>query len=100
MMSLELAVSRAVLRARLAEHALHSDFGWTITVGESTVPANRTVLDDRIVFSAMFVEEPTGDVQVISHEGVPLSVRPFTAPGFWPFIIDWSVSVSEEPVAA
>jgi hypothetical protein len=100
MMSLELAISRAVLRARLMETALHSPESWTITVGDLAVPANRTVLDDRVVFSAMFTETPIDPVQVLVHDGVPLSVRPFVAPDFAPFIVDWTIGIADVSIVA
>lgn len=99
-MTLEHAVARAVFRARLMEHALHSGKDWSITVGDITVPANRTVLADRIVFSAQFSTIPSGDVQELDHEGIPVSGQPFVAPDFAPFIIDWTLSIVEAPIAA
>jgi hypothetical protein len=100
MMSLEHAVSRAVMRARLMERALHSAGDWMISVGDVVMPANRTILDDRIVFSAMFTEKTTDAVQMLVHDDVPLSVRPFTAPDFAPFIVDWTISVADVPAVA
>lgn len=95
-MSLDLAVSRAVMRARLLETALHSSGTWTITVGGVTVPANRHVLDDRIVFSAMFTEIPDGDLQLLSCDGQELALRPFRHPPFTPFVMEWSIVVREQ----
>jgi hypothetical protein len=98
-MNLELAVSRAVLRARLAETALHSDEGWTISAGDVTVRANRAILDDRVVFSALISEPVTDGLQILSHNGVAMSVRPFSAPDFCPMIVDWEIVVAEESIA-
>jgi hypothetical protein len=99
-MSLDLAVARVIMRARVLEHALHaSSAEWNITVGDTVVSANRTVLNDRIVFSALFPEQPDGDFQTLSHNGVPMTVRPFTDPGFAPFIVDWALVLPEEDPA-
>ena len=99
-MSLDHAVSRAIMKARLMERALHSTGTWTITVGSQTMPANRTVLDDRIVFSALFPEAPDGDVQILGHGEVCLSAAPFSKPDFAPFIVDWELTVAGDPVTA
>lgn len=97
-MSLEHAVSRAVMKARLVERALHSDGEWTIQIDGTTATANRTILDDRIVFSALFTEPVRSVYQWLNHDGVPLSVQSFAAPDFAPFIVDWELSVQERPV--
>lgn len=96
-MSLDLAVARVIMTARLMEHALHAPTAdWEIAVGDTVVSANRTVLDDRVVFSALFPEQPDGDLQTLSHSGVPMIVRPFTYPGFAPFIVEWALVLPEE----
>lgn len=100
MVSLEHAVSRAILRARLMELALHSSGRWTISVGSHTVPATRTILSDRISFTAQFIGVPDGDVQVLDHDGIPIFGRSFSAPDFAPFTIEWEFAVKDEPAVA
>lgn len=100
-MSLDLAVARVITRARVMEHALHaSNAEWSITVGDTTVSANRTVLDDRVVFSALFPDQPTGTAQTLSHNGLPMMVRPFIDPGFAPLIVDWALVLPKEDSVA
>lgn len=81
------------------EHALHaSNAEWGITIGDTVVSANRTVLDDRVVFSALLPEQPDGDLQTLTCNGIPMMVRPFTDPGFTPCILDWALTLAEEAV--
>lgn len=53
-MSLELRVSAALLRARIAERALHDRSApWSLEVAGHRVAAERTFGEDRIVFTAV-----------------------------------------------
>lgn len=97
-MLLDHAVSRAIKAAHLLERALHSAGTWTITIGTQTVPANRTVLSDRIVFSALFPEAPDGDVRTLDHDGVSLCAHPFSGVDFAPFIVDWELVIVGDSV--
>lgn len=100
-MSLDLAVARVIMRARVLEHALHaSTADWEIAVGDTVVSANRTILDDRVIFSALFPEQPVGTSQTLSCNGIPMMVRPFIDPGFAPLIIDWALVLSKEDSVA
>jgi hypothetical protein len=99
-MSLDHAVSRAIMKARLLECALHSDDNWSITIGDTTVKANRAVLDDRVVFSALFGERPVGDIQTLDHAGVSLSARRISVPDLDRFIVDWELLIREEDAVA
>jgi hypothetical protein len=100
MMPIELAVSRAVMRASLAERALHASGDWTVQIDHQTSIARRTICDDQIVFCAEFDEPAADGVQALLYDGVPLSVQPFQAPDFAPFIIEWAVVVAEQSIAA
>lgn len=103
-MSLDLAVSRAVMKLRLMEHALHGNASWEMRFANTTAKANKTVFDDRVVFSATFLKKGWN----LSHETnlellygkQVVSVRRCTLPDYEPFIVDWAVAIDDAQIAA
>jgi hypothetical protein len=55
-MTLDLAVSRAVMAARLIERAVHDHGPWAMRVEGITCPAVRWITGDRVIFRAHLPE--------------------------------------------
>ena len=94
-MSLDLAVSRAIMRLRLLERAVHDDGPWEIRVGDQVLQAVRIVFDDRVVFSVHFSSIPTQPMLELLCAGELVSVRPVEHPGYAPFILDWEIALTD-----
>lgn len=100
-LDLEWAVSQAVTRVHALERALHDSGPWSIQVEGFSSPAERTLRDDRIVFSAPFVGCWEGGFTATLYCGPdPLLTKRITLDEQGDlFFVDWAIGISD-PVRA
>lgn len=100
---LEAAVSSALYRLTLLEKALHSPEPWYLSVGAERVRAQRAVVTDGVVFSAVFPNQAGRDVPLISlwHGDELSGTRPFAPPGHDDAYsgVEWSIRLGEAVAA-
>lgn len=95
-MTLDFAVSRAVARSQLLEHALHSRKLWSITIGEIRSVAKRFQHDRGVEFTACFTDvSPEADFASL-YEGETLrEIQSIRYPGSGRFWLTWDLSLEE-----
>lgn len=94
-MSLDLAVSRAVVQMRALERAVHDAGPWEIDIAGVRSPASRLVLDDRVDFEADFpAQQDQEGSAVLLCAGEFVSARALELPE-GPFTLDWSLTLNE-----
>lgn len=93
MVSLDIAVSSAIMRLHALERALHDDGPWEMEFAGVRVPANRFVFNDRVQFCATFPPMPPQlffSTVSLFCDGEMVAVQPM--PGLTvgqPAIVDW-----------
>lgn len=103
-MSLDLAVSQLVLRARQIERALHDSAPWTMGYAGMVAPATRTVTEDGVLFTAVFpsvchLQRPSGILWLRCGSEL-VGSKLIEDPGDGEFEAEWAFSLKNEAIAA
>lgn len=99
-MSLELAVSQTLMRARALERALYDAGPWHIAIQSPMrsvmLRATRTITDNAVIFSVPLELRGHGDyTATLLCQQEPLLVRPLTGPGEEIIAVDWELRLSD-----
>ena len=97
-MDLETTVAQTVMAARLLERALHEPEGWTLALSGVEAPAERTLTDDGVTFSASLPATCWLDREdpclVLRYRDQVLGVQPVEHPGDGGFDVEWHLSAA------
>lgn len=98
-MTLDLAVARAVFRARQIERAANDSGPWTVVYGNQSAPAVRWCGEDRVTFRAHFpnacwLEDSDPVVTLLCH-GEFVGEQVIDVPDDGEFIVEWTFALPE-----
>ena len=98
--ALEMLASQAVYASHAFERALHDSGPWTMTWGPLTVPAERTIHEDGVSFTADFpeacwIERPSTNV-TLECRGEVAAMRAIEFPGDAAFAVNWALTAASD----
>lgn len=104
-MSMDLALSRAIMLVHILEKAVHDQGFWTMELSGVTVAAQRVIDGNRVIFSAEFPEmwiiDDASPLSLYCDGDLVLSREAgfISSSSGHPFMAEWVFSIPEEVAA-
>jgi hypothetical protein len=94
----EIGLLSAITRLRALEKGVHNAGPWSMELCGVRAPAQRLVGSDNVLFSTEFPEmdlrDETFQLTLFCKDEMVL-VRPFVAPGYGSFVVEWELGLGE-----